>query len=398
MTTFNQLVGSYDQARTGIHQAFTQLGKGDENIGRSVRLMASKGRTNPRYKQALAEAAQFLGEVYSGRKPMWLLKEALSTSDFPLLFGDTIDRLMVAQYRAIEPVWRDYIRVSTVPDFRTVKRFHCTRGSGRLAQVLEGAGYKVDAQAESTYSFAVSKYGRRRDILWEALTNDDLDALKGTPDDLAWQAANTEYWYATSLFAANATLYATTGGGRPTNGNKGTAALTATALQDAIEQMSKFTTPEGEPFLNTPKFLVVPPALELTARQILQTATVTYIDAQDQAATPMPTLNILQGIMDIRVNQYLPIIDTTNGHTGWYLFSDPSFGWAVEVGFLRGHEVPELFMKTANQVKLGGGSVNPLDGDFDNDAVSYKARHVLGGSHSSAVGGWRVSYHSDGTA
>jgi hypothetical protein len=393
MPTFKQLVGSYDQARAGVHQAFTQLG--DADIGRSVRLMASKGRDNPRYKKSLAEAAKFLGEVYSGRKPLWLLKEALSTSDFPLLFGDTIDRLMVAQYRAIEPKWRDYVRVSTVADFRAVKRFHCTRGSGRLDQVLEGAGYQVDAQAESTYSFSVAKYGRRRDILWEALTNDDLDALKATPDDLAWQAANTEYWFATSAFAANATLYATTGGGRPTGGNKGTAVLSATNLQAAIEQMSKFLSPEGQPMLNTPKWIVVPPALELTARQILQSATITYSGSTDRS--DLPTLNILQGILDIRVNEYLPVIDTTNGHTGWYLFADPSFGWAIEVGFLRGHETPELFMKTANQVKLGGGAVSPLDGDFDNDAVAYKARHVLGGSHSNAVGGWRFTYHSDGT-
>lgn len=392
MTTFAQYTEAQQVARADIQTRFSQLGEGD--IGRSVRLMAARNRQNPRYKKSLAEVAKFLGEVYDGARPVSHLKEALSTSDFPLLFGDTIDRLMVAQYRAIEPTWRDYIHVTTVPDFRTVKRFHATRGSGRLDSVDEGAGYKVDAPSESTYSYAVTKYGRRRDILWEVLTNDDLDALKSAPEDLAWQAANTEYYQATNFFCANATLYATSGGGRPTNGNKGTATLTAANLQTALEQISKFTSPESEPILNTPRFLVVPPALELTARQILQSAILDYTGTTD---AKYPTLNILQGLLEIRVNQYLPIVDTTNGHTGWYLFSDPAFGWAVETGFLRGHETPGLFMKTANQVRLGGGQVNPMDGDFDTDNVAYKCRHILGGSHANAVGGWRFSYHSDGS-
>ncbi len=46
--------------------------------------------------------------------------------------------------------------------------------------------------------------------------------------------------------------------------------------------------------------------------------------------------------------------------------------------FLRGHEEPELFIKEPNARRVGGGPVDPMDGNFENDSIDYKVRHVLG--------------------
>jgi hypothetical protein len=82
----------------------------------------------------------------------------------------------------------------------------------------------------------------------------------------------------------------------------------------------------------------------------------------------------------LQVNPYLPIIDTSgNADTTWYLFATLSNGAAVKVNFLQGHEAPELCMKAPNKVMLGGGSANPLEGDFESDAVMWRVRHILGG-------------------
>jgi len=394
MASLAQLLQTNRQAEEYVQTRFNRLGNDDLRGHRNVRALAARNRQQlPGYQAALREAAEFFADVCDGRYDMRLFRAALSTDDFPYLFGDTIDRMMVAQYQSITPAWRDYLAVKKVRDFRDVKRFHCTRGSGRLDKVDPGTGYKIDAPTESYYSYAVTKYGRRRDILWEALVNDDLDALHQAPNDLAWQAANTEAYLATSLFCANATLYATSGGGRPTNGNLFTTTLTPANLQAALVQISKFTSPESEPMLNSPKYLVVPPALELEALKILNSATLAFTGDTD---ANFPILNILQGRLEVRVNDWLPIVDTTNGHTSWYLFSDPAMGWPVEVGFLQGHETPELFMKASNQTLLGGGQTNPMDGDFDTDSVAYKVRHVVGGSQTNAVGGWRFTFRSTG--
>jgi hypothetical protein len=52
-------------------------------------------------------------------------------------------------------------------------------------------------------------------------------------------------------------------------------------------------------------------------------------------------------------------------------------------------------MKAANQIRLGAGAA--VEGDFDTDARSYKILHVIGGSHTNAVGGWRFTAGSDGS-
>jgi hypothetical protein len=81
------------------------------------------------------------------------------------------------------------------------------------------------------------------------------------------------------------------------------------------------------------------------------------------------------------INPWLPLISTTNGNTSWYLFADPNVGRpAIEVGFLIGHETPELFMKSPNATRVGGGLIDPTEGDFDTDAVEWKERHVFGGT------------------
>ena len=54
-------------------------------------------------------------------------------------------------------------------------------------------------------------------------------------------------------------------------------------------------------------------------------------------------------------------------------------------------------MKSPNAQLLSGGASNAADGDFDTDSIAYKVRHVMGGSHTTAVGGWRFSYWSDGS-
>jgi hypothetical protein len=81
------------------------------------------------------------------------------------------------------------------------------------------------------------------------------------------------------------------------------------------------------------------------------------------------------------VNPWLPIVDTTKGTTAWYLFADPGIGRpAMEVGFLIGHDSPELFMKAPNAIRIGGGVVGAEDGSFETDGVDYKVRHVFGGT------------------
>lgn len=329
-------------------------------------------------------------------------RETISTSDFPLLFGDTIDRVLLAKYRAHPATWRDYMKVSTVQDFRDVKRFKASPGRGLLPEVPQGVSYKSDKPSESSYSFAVKKYGGVRNIFWEALVNDDLGALSDTPSDFAFQSAQTEWYQSTSLFAANTTLYSTTHAVAGTNySNFGTAQLTAESLAEALSAMGDYPgdDDDGTPIMNDVKYIVVGTRnMEFKANQILNSPLVIYTGSSDR--DNLPTDNIIpadvRNAIQVRYNPFLRMLDSTNYATSWYLFSDPGFGWAVEFAFLAGYEAPGMFMRAESQIMLGGMAA-PTEGGFDNDSVDYKVRHVMGGSHTNAVGGWKFSYFSNGT-
>jgi len=329
------------------------------------------------YEQKLKETVDLLSNAKNlpAHKHEYLIREAMTTSDFPYLFGDVLDRQVLASYKAVDPVWKAFVKMSTVKDFKTAYRFAITGGDQYLAEVAEKGEYPASERDEAKYELAVKKYGRQFDISWESLINDDLGALKDTPERFARAAVRTEHRIVTGLYARSATLY--TAG----HGNFSANALTIANLETALETMVGFTDANGEPIMNRAKYLVVPPALEMTARQILTSATKMWTESAGGAATPYPTTNIVsQYGLTLVVDPYLPVIDTTDGATGWYLFSDPKDIAAIEVAHLKGHERPEICMKASDKVSIGGGSIGPMSGDFATDNVLYRVRLCFGGT------------------
>ena len=122
----------------------------------------------------------------------FLLREALTTADFPFLMGDVLDRQMLASYKATDPVWKAFTKLSTVRDFRTNRRISMAGGDEGLARVGEKGEYLASDRTETPYTIAVLKYGRQFDISWESMINDDLNALKDTPARFANAAMRTE--------------------------------------------------------------------------------------------------------------------------------------------------------------------------------------------------------------
>ena len=327
------------------------------------------------------------------------IKEALTTSDFPLLFGDVLDRQVLAAYKAVDPVWKAFTRMSTNRDFKVSKRFAVTVGDQYIARVAEKGEYLTSERNEAEYELSVLKYGRQFDISWESMINDDLGALKDTPTRFAMAAVRTEHRIVTGMYAddtgthvLNAFLY-DNADAVVANRNWVTTALTIASLETGVEAMAGFLDVNGEPIMNRAKYLVVPPALEMTARQILTSINKMWVvgaaGTMPAGATAYPMTNtISQYGLQLIVDPYLPIMDTTHGNTGWYLFANPSDIAALEAAHLRGHERPEICMKASDKVTVGGGAINPMSGDFATDNVFYRVRLVFGG----CTLDWRATY------
>ncbi len=330
--------------------------------------------------------------VEGDRRAALQFQEAMSTSDFTVLFGDIIDRQVLAAYQTRPVQWPTMARKGRVRDFRSVKRFTLDGGEGTLNKVKELAPYKVRKLADGSYTYAVAKYGDQIAVSWETIVNDDLDAMTELPVKLGNAARRTEERFAAELFSGssgpNSTFFSNgnknlinptvTGTGTPTN-----PPLTIAGLQYGMQTLGQQLDTDGGPIYVEGVVLVVPPALEVAANNIVN-ATEILAATGGGAGTGNDQLRVtnwMRNRVTVVVNPWLPIINTTSGNTAWYLFADPSVGRpAMEIGFLVGHETPELWVKSPNAQRVGGGMVNPEEGDFEHDAIQYRVRHVLGGT------------------
>ena len=312
------------------------------------------------------------------------LKEAITTSNFPELFGQVLDRQMLAAYQIWTPDWATYCKTSTLNDFRINNRHKVYGNDTYLPLVGEKGEYLVAPVGDGKYTISVAKRGRQFDISWESIVNDAMNAFGDTPAKFANAAIRTEARLVTALFAAaagpNGSLFGATitdvDGQAITN--LGALPLTIANLEITLNLMATQTDANGEPITVRGVHLVVPPALEFTARAILTSA----LQQQVDSAVPVPVVNIIPQLgLQLHVNPYLPIVDVSGKkNTTWYVFAEPSQGAAIEYARLLGHESPEICMKASDKVSVGGGIVSPFDGDFATDNIFYRVRIVGGGT------------------
>jgi len=367
----------------------------------------NKVRGTPVQEQALAATVDLMmnKDRLSKRMHEARLEEAITTSDFPYLFGQVIDRQLLANYKAVFSDWKTYVKMSTVPDFNTVRREKLLGSDNTLAVVPEKSEYAPVLPVNCRYSYAVKKYGRQFDISWESLINDSLGAFNDIPTRFATAALRSEARFVTGLFAAN--------GGQGSNPllygdhtitdcgqtvtNSGHLTLTIANLEATLALMAAQTDPNGETIAVRGIHLVVPPALEFTARAILTSALKQWTDTAAATNFPLPTTNIVPQLgLQLHVDPYLPVIQGANTAPGsWFLFADPSQGAALEFAYLRGYESPEIVMKASDKVAVGGGGLSsPFTGDFATDNVMYRVRHVFGGIQMDP----RMTYYQEGQA
>jgi len=146
--------------------------------------------------------------------------------------------------------------------------------------------------------------------------------------------------------------------------NKGTSELSATTLQVAITTMRKFKDDRGRPKGINPTDLVVPPDLEWTARELLNS---TYYPEEGSTTAKLAT-NVLKGVLNLIVSPYLT--DTNN----WFVL-DTS------------HVIKPIIFQLRVPVEF-----KALEGDsehaFKNDEYLYgvRARYNVG------FGDWRYAY------
>lgn len=351
--------------------------------------MSLRGRTyTPQHLQRMGEAMRLFDRACRGSfRALADLQEALSTSDFPYVFGDVLDRELLSSYQSITPVWPQFAARSAVRDFRPKHYVDLLGGQGLLERVEQLAPYPQRAPKDSQYTLQVEKYGARVSLAWEDTINDDLDALSRLPDGLAQGSHDTEDWLATGLVASatgpNAALFNATALAKVTQAGGsniiiGNPALSTDALSSALTTIGQRRDVDNRPLNINGFVLMVPTALEVTARNILNATEIRQTVGNETIIIG----NWLANRVTLVVNPWLPVIDVSaNAATTWYLLPKPTSARpGVVLGFLRNHEAPDLRTKADGGMYIGGGAVPNGEGSFDYDSIDYRVRHVLGGT------------------
>lgn len=320
--------------------------------------------------------------MHGYRRKARLQEMSEAISDFPILLGGVINRMLMAAYQTAQPVWRKFIRVRTVSDFRDFEIIRVW-GSELLEEVPELGEYKNFSRAEGKYTGRLKKYGRKYGRSWESIINDNLGGLGDISAVLNRMATKTEWHKATGLICTSSGPNSAMFGSSvtdPATGktitNMGNLPLNITNLEATLTLMRMQVDADGDPMMITPKYLVVPQQLENTAKVILNSTTVLQLGGGSSSTLRgvnniIPTENL-----ELVVNPWLNKIDKSGKvGTTWYLFSDGDIP-ACQMTFLEGYENPQLAIKSSG---IQGGS--PTEGDFDNDSIWYRVRHMMGPVH-----------------
>jgi len=334
----------------------------------------------PRRSQAIVEAATLWKRVFDGDiRAAVQVKEALSTSDlFVSATGDVLDRELLQQYTSVQAEWSGFATRTLVRNFKPKKMVDILGGRTGLDLVPELTAYPGADYDTREFQIQVAKFGRQFGFSWEAMVNDDLDELMQIPNAFGQAATLTEDIKAleqianangspnTAFFKDYSAVDGYVGTGLNTTPVAG--ALNQANLQAAVEAVRQRKDAEGNIIPAGQLILVVGPAQEFNARAILNATEIRDTSGSRTIIRP----NDLRGTVELVVLSRLPGL-------AWFVLPKPNQGRpAVAVAFLRGFETPDIRRKDGAGSRVGGGTVDPGDGDFDDDSVRYRVRHVTG--------------------
>lgn len=319
-----------DTMRRGMQDAiFHRLSPGSElsDVGRSYRGMS-----------LLRMAEDFLsseGVNVRGWSPNEIAERSLhSTSDFPALMANGMNRRLRAAYAENEPSYRRWTRrAPNAPNFKSIDVVQMS-ALPDLLKVNEGGEVKFGTIKDGKVSYVILTYQRALGITRQTIVNDDLRALERVSSGFAGASRRLENRTVYSLLTANGNMP----DGNPlfhaSHGNLGTgAAISATSLGAGRTRMRLQKGLADEELNLAPSWLIVPATQEQLAYQ--------YTSSQYVPAKQSDTNEFRSGGR----TAVEPIVEAIlDGHstTAWYMAASSADVDTIEWCYLEGAEGPQM--------------------------------------------------------
>lgn len=285
-------------------------------------------------RELARECANRAGVSANRMRPLEYVGAAFShgTSDFPYLLENVMHKTLMDAYMEWPTTYEMWSERGMVSDFKINSRVKL--GSfNNIETVPENGEFKEGTWSEEKETIQAVTKGRIISLTRQGIINDDLGGFTRIARDLGRAARRTVNADAYGVITANGNMadgVALFDNGHSNLAGSG-AAISSTTLSAAKAAMrkQKFNTTDDAYLDIRPDILLVPVALEDTAREIITSSTK---DGQSNSRTPNIHQNSLTVVAD-------PLLDA-DSTTAWYLLSssDP----IVEVAFLDGVDTPFL--------------------------------------------------------
>lgn len=281
-----------------------------------------------------------------------LAREAInSTSTFPAIMSNLANKSVMNGFNEAETTYQLWAGKGSNRDFKEATRVALSE-AGDLELVPEGSQFKAMTFGETSARTKVATYGKLFSLTRQAIINDDLgmfsaiatrfgSAAKRLVNKMVYAqlTGNVEMEDGVTLFNSKHGNVATTG-----------EALSVKAIAKAVTAMRRQKGIQGTATLNiTPKYLIVPPELEMVAYQLMNSTA-------DVAGVNSGVVNPYKGRFTVIADAEITDPDA------WYLVADATQHDTIETTFLNGVEAPRL------ETRQG----------FDVDGIEYKVALDVG--------------------
>ena len=313
----------------------------------------------------MAECAELEGKPIPRTFGNDTIRAAFDTVSLPGILNNVANKKLLRSFEAQPIVATRLCSEGELNDFKESERYRLT-DVGDLEPVAPDGELKHGGLKEEKATNQLGTFGKIFALTREMIYNDDLAAFMKVPEGMGARAARK----IDQLFFTRLLGNPLQGDGKNLfhadhkNWKDGAdTALSGDSLTMAIQLFLDQTDADGQPINVSPRFLLVPTTLKMTARELLNSVTFFATGSSNKAR--IPTYNALADEeIEVVTSPYLSNTNYTGGSSkAWYLFADPAVVDTFEIGYLKGRRVP---------------TVEQGETDFDTLGIKFRVYFDLG--------------------
>lgn len=322
-------------------------------VGRDPSMAAARQYMDMSLVEIAAVTAGHRGKIRSAGDKIRVFEMATgshSTSDFPVIFQNALNKVLLERYSDFQPTYRAIARKNNFRDFRPMPLVR-PGDFPTLLPVGETGEIKWGTFGESGETAIIVPYARGLTVSRQMLVNDDLGAIN---DMLSSYGETVAHFEEHAFYKAmlDGKLVDGTNVFDAAHGNLAVAGsgITTEALSEGRAAMRRQKSIDGQSLNLSPTILLVGPEQETAAEMIVAQITPQNADA----------VNPFAGKLKV-------VVTTEIDDDSWYLLSGRAPCWVY--GFLEGQEAPRV--RTEEPFGTQGFSMT-VEHDFGFGAADFR--------------------------